>query len=337
MATTKIDIQRILCPVDFSEFSGPALERAVRLSDWFEARIEVLHVIPFLPLAMPVGVFEVTPQQRRQVDEAMSALVEPFREEGAPIVTKVLEGDPWRAILAEATAVRADLLVIGTHGRSGFEKLLLGSVTEKVLRRAPCPVLTVGHVPAHSRKGPLFRRILCAADLTQASQQTLDMALALATENDAQITLLHVMETLSGNNAAALMTGAREAIPPQLLASARADLRKAVSDRVRAFCDVTERVETGAPWTEILRVAEQMDAELIVMGAHATGAVGRMLFGATTNHVVRRAHCPVLIVHESLKPLPAAETAGVVSVAGGRGRDEADEKREVGSVQQRGI
>ena len=321
MATTRFDIHRILCPVDFSEFSGPALERAVRLAEWFEARIEVLHVIPFLPLAMPVGVFEVTPEQRKQVDEAMLALVAPFLEKGVPVVTKVLEGDPWRAIVDEATVDPADLLVIGTHGRSGFEKLLLGSVTEKVLRRAPCPVLTVGHVRAHSRKGPLFRRILCAADLTQASQQTLDVALALASENDAQIILLHVMDTVPGSNAAALMTGVREPVARQLVASARAELRKAVPSRVRAFCEVIERVETGSPWTEILRVAERMDAELIVMGAHATGAVGRMLFGSTTNHVVRRANCPVLIIQESLKPRPIAEVPDAVSVAVGRGTE----------------
>ena len=251
--------------------------------------------------------------------------MEPFLDEGALIVTKVLDGDPWRVIIDEATATPADLLVIGTHGRSGFEKLLLGSVTEKVVRRAPCPVLTVGHVRAHSRKGPLFHRILCAADLTQASQQTLEMALALATENDAQITLLHVMDALSGSNAAALATGVREPVARQLVASARDELRKAVPNDVRTFCEVTDRVETGTPWTEILRVAEQMDAELIVMGAHATGVAGQLLFGSTTNHVVRRANCPVLIIPESLTPQPAAEAAEAVGVAvdrrkGGGGR-----------------
>jgi nucleotide-binding universal stress UspA family protein len=317
MATTRIDIDRILCPVDFSEFSGPALERAVRLGDWFEARVEVLYVIPSVPFAMPAGMgpgyfpdpLEVTASQREQAAQNMADLVEPFLDQGVPLVTKVLEGEPWRVILDEAKGVPADLLVIGTHGRSGFEKLLLGSVTEKVLRRAPCPVLTVGHVRAHPRNGPLFRRILCAADLTQASPQTLDVGLSLATENDAQITLLHVMETLSGNNGVGLVQRAPELEPlcHAQVAEARAELRNAVPDPVRLFCEVTERVETGAAWSEILRVAEQMDAELIVMGAHATGAVGRMLFGSTTSQVVRRAHCPVLVIQESLEPRLAKE------------------------------
>jgi nucleotide-binding universal stress UspA family protein len=331
MATTRIDIDRILCPVDFSEFSAPALERAVRLGEWFEARVEVLHVIPFIPFAMPAGLgpayfpdpLEVTASQRDQAGQNMSDLVEPFLDEGVPIVTKVLEGEPWRVILDEAKGVPADLVVIGTHGRSGFEKLLLGSVTEKVLRRAPCPVLTVGHVRARSRKSPLFRRILCAADLTQASPQTLDVALSLATENDAQITLLHVMQHLPAENAG-LAPRSPEIRPTrhELVAEARAELQKAVPDSVRVFCEVTARVETGAPWNEILRVAEQMDAELIVMGAHATGAVGRMLFGSTTSQVVRRATCPVLVIQESHKTRPVAEAAEAVGVAVNRRRGE---------------
>ncbi len=328
MAPTRIEIDRILCPVDFSEFSSPALERAVRLGEWFGARVEVLHVIHSLPFVTPSGFgpgyypdpLQVTPAHREQAARNMDDLVEPFLEQGVPIVTRVLEGEPWRVILEEAKGVPADLLVIGTHGRSGFEQLLLGSVTEKVLRRAPCPVLTVGHVRPHPRKGPLFRRILCAADLTQASQQTLDQALSMATENDAQITLLHIVETLPGLTGAGLVHSVPEAAPfrNDLVAQARADLRKAVPDSVRAFCEVTERVETGKPWSEILRVAEQMDAELIVMGAHATGAVGRMLFGSTASQIVRRALCPVLVIQEPQQRRPHAEAAEAVGVAASR-------------------
>jgi nucleotide-binding universal stress UspA family protein len=332
MATNRIDIDRILCPVDFSEFSGPALEYAVRLGEWFDARVEVLHVIASLPLAMPGGMgpafypdpLAATPAQREQAARSLADLVEPLLGEGVPVVTKVLEGVPWRVILEEAKGVPADLLVIGTHGRSGFEQLLLGSVTEKVLRRAPCPVLTVGHVRRRTRKGPLFRRILCAADLTQASQQTLDVGLSLATENDAQITLLHVMETLPGNNGLGWGQKGSETLSlnHELVAEARAELRKAVPDPVRLFCEVTERVETGSPWSEILRVAEQMDAELIVMGAHATGAVGRMLFGSTTSHLVRRAQCPVLVIQESHKPRPDTELVEAVGALVDRRRGE---------------
>jgi nucleotide-binding universal stress UspA family protein len=329
MAPTRMEIDRILCPVDFSEFSGPALERAVRLGSRFDARVEALHVIPFATFVMPAGVgpshfpaplVEVARAQHEQATHRLEDMVAPLLSEGTPIETKVTEGDPWRVILEEAEALPADLLVIGTHGRSGFERLLLGSVTEKVLRRASCPVLTVGHVPPRPRTGPLFRRILCAADLTRASEHTLDVALSLATENDARITLLHVMETLPGDTGAGLYLPVPEIGPlrRELVAQARAQLRKAVPEAARTFCEVTERVETGSAWTEILRIASQMDAELIVMGAHTSGAVGRMLFGSTTNHVVRRASCPVLVIQEPRKRHSTAQAAEAIGAAADR-------------------
>lgn len=325
MAPTRIEMDRILCPVDFSEFSTRALERAVRLGKWFDARVEVLHVIPFsmppgagLPyLAIPL---EATRAQRERAIRDVGDLVAPYLGEGVPIETKVLEGDPWRVIRDEAEAIPADLLVMGTHGRSGFEHLLLGSVTEKVLRRAPCPVITVGEVPPHPRAGPPFRRILCAADLTHASEHTLDVALSLASENDAAVTLLHVVEALPAQTGSRLYLAVPEIGPlrHELMGQAKAQLHKAVPDEARDFCAVTERVEAGAAWSEILRVAEELDADLIVMGAHTRGAVGRMFFGSTSSHVVRRAACPVLVIQESYKERPSAEKPDVVGATVGR-------------------
>jgi nucleotide-binding universal stress UspA family protein len=319
MAPTRPDINRILCPVDFSPFSAPALDHALRLARWFEARVEVLHVIPFLPMSMAGGgvpdPLEITAAMRDQAKEALADMVEAVLGEGVPIETKLLEGNPWRVILDEAAASAADLVVMGTHGRSGFEHLLLGSVTEKVLRRATCPVLTVGRLGPQQRKGPLFRRILCAADLTQASDQTFEVALSLASENDARITLLHVIASLPGEAEARFSLASREIEPLRLsLASqARSHLQEAVPDAARRFCDVSERVETGTPWSEILRVASEIEAELIVMGAHTRGAVGRMLFGSTASQVVRRATCPVLIVRETQR---LGSAGGVATTAG---------------------
>jgi nucleotide-binding universal stress UspA family protein len=321
MAPTRIQIDRILCPVDFSEFSGPALECAVRLGNWFEARVEVLHVIPFvIPAGVGLPYFpappEVTRVQHEQAAQGLADLVAPFLSE-VPIETKLLEGDPWRVIREVAEALPADLLVMGTHGRSGFEHLLLGSVTEKVLRRAPCPVLTVGHVSPQPRTGPLFRRILCAADLTHASERTLDVALSLASENDARITLLHVVDSLPAEHEAPLLLAVPEIGPLRrdLVDQARAQLQKAVRDAACDFCHVSERVETGAAWSEILRVAGEMDADLIVIGSHRRGAVGRMFFGSTSSHVVRGAVCPVLVIQESKADRPAHKAADAIAGA----------------------
>jgi nucleotide-binding universal stress UspA family protein len=324
MVSTRRDVDRILCPVDFSEFSFPALEHAVRLGRWFDARVELLHVVPLPPFPLAGGgvpnALEVIRDQREHATLEIAELLAPFGAETVPIETKLLEGDPWRVILDEATTLPADLLVMGTHGRSGFEQLLLGSVTEKVLRRASCPVLTVSQVGPHPRSGFLFRRILCATDLTGTSEQTLEAAISLAGENDARITLLHVIASLPGEAAARASLAIPEMAPLRLSleGEARTQLREVVTDRAPHFCHLGERVETGTPWSEIVRVASEMDAELIVMGAHAGGAVTRMLFGSTASQVVRRAGCPVLVVRETPKRRSSAEaarSAGRLSIA----------------------
>jgi nucleotide-binding universal stress UspA family protein len=307
MAPIRLDTKRILCPVDFSEFSHRALERAVRLADWFDAEVVALHVVPLLtPPGPGLPYFPVplqaTKEQDAQAERDLKDLMAPFLEERVTIETRVRRGDVWREIMAEAEGLPADLVVMGTHGRSGFEHLLLGSVTEKVVRRATCPVLTVGNVPAPPRVGPLFRRILCAADLTETSAHTIDFALSLAEENQADVTLLHVIESLPDQTSGARLYLAVPEIGPlrrDLTEQARERLRGAVPDESRDWCEVRERVEVGTAWRAILRAAEETDADLIVMGAHAHGPLGRVFFGSTSSHVVRQAACPVLVVRET--------------------------------------
>jgi nucleotide-binding universal stress UspA family protein len=323
MALARVTIDRILCPTDFSELSGLALERAVRLGRWFEARVTALHVVPrILATSAPTegGVLLGVPPgflraQREDADQALRRQIEPLLGEGAAIEAKLADGDPARAIQAEAEALPADLVVMGTHGRSGFEHLLLGSVAERVVRTAPCPVLTV-RGPCTEPRGSLFRRILCAIDLTEASERTLDMALSLAEETLARVTLLHVVEGQLGESGPELYRPVPEAarLQRQLVDQANEQLLRA-GQRAHGFCDVSERVETGSAWREILRVADETYADLIVMGTHARGAVGRLFFGSTANQVVRHATCPVLTVRE-IRPAPrsrAEETAGVTA------------------------
>ena len=307
MAPKRIRIGRILCPTDFSEFSLRALERAVSLARWFEARVTALHVLP-RPLVLPVGAImpdlgvpmDLLRAQRQQGETTLGRWIEPFLGEGVPIETRLVEGDPWREIQAAAEALPADLVIMGTHGRSGFEHLLLGSVTEKVLRRAPCPVLAVGAKDIASSPGPLFHRILCAVDLTAASQATLDFALSLAGENLARVTLLHVVENLLGEVAPELYRRIPD-VPSMghtLVGQAREQLHEA-GRTAHGFCDVSELVETGKAWQAILRVAKERCADLIVMGAHAHGGLERLFFGSTADQVVRQAPCPVLVVREA--------------------------------------
>jgi nucleotide-binding universal stress UspA family protein len=319
------DVERILCPVDFSEFSRPALQHALRLARWYGARVEVLHVIPREAPLAGGGIPEPLDwlgERRRHAREELADLVEPILNDGVALETRLLEGEPWRVIVDEAAARCADLLVLGTHGRSGFEHLLLGSVTEKVLRRVSCPVLTVGRLVPVTRRGPAFERILCASALLDDSTRAVEAALSLARENEAQVTLLHVVATLPGEGAADVAPVIPNLGPlrESLVGQARAQLQAAVAPEERPILDVRDRVEIGTPWTEILRAATETQADLIVIGAHTHGAFGRMLFGSTANQVVRRATCPVLVVRETQKAGAYAAPAGTTGQMATAGR-----------------
>jgi nucleotide-binding universal stress UspA family protein len=218
--------------------------------------------------------------------------------EDVPVDDLVVAGDPARTVLEQAWPHESDLHVLGTHGRAGFERLVLGSVAEKVLRRAHCPVLTVPP-PAADRPPaprPPHKRILCPVDFSTASGRALRYACSLAEEAKARLTLLHVLEWFPNQQ---IREHHHFDVPEYrrfLEEDARRRLADALSDDVRKWCEPVEKVACGKAWSEILRVAAEEASEVIVMGVHGRGVIDVALFGSTTNQVVRRAHCPVLTV-----------------------------------------
>ena len=312
MAHNPIEIDRILCPTDFSVFSSRALRHAIALARQFEARLTVLHVMPPMlsyggvpPYSPALAV--VSPPVRQQVEEEMRGFVEPAIEAHVPTHIEIREGEPWREIERAAEELPADLVVMGTHGYGGFEHLLLGSVAEKLLRRLPCPVMTVCNEEGRTWEAPgLVRRILCATDLSESSANTIAFALSLAEKHQAEITLLHVIDALPDPTEHVYM--AVPEIGPlrhDLEQRARGQLHHAVTDEVRAGGAITECVTVGRAYKEILRIAAEQRADMIVMGTRGHGAIGRMLFGSTSHHVVRAATCPVV----TIRPVRAAPRA----------------------------
>jgi nucleotide-binding universal stress UspA family protein len=299
-----IAIDKILCPIDFSEQSHHGLHVAVALARWYRARLTLLHVQPVM--AIPAGPPEVmpvlvmTPEQQQQLLASMRHLVATDVGESLATHVHVVEGNPAREILARAAEDAVDLVVMGTHGASGFERLMLGSVTEKVLRKAPCPVLTVPpRAPDAAPVPPFFKRILCAVDFSECSLRALKYATSLAEEADSCLTVLHVFE-LEG----AMPENWREALTPRSIRNEliaierdrRERLSRAVPERANDYCQVETVMATGTPYREILRVSEEKRSELIVIGVHGRNAADLLFFGSTANHVVRGAACPVLTV-----------------------------------------
>jgi nucleotide-binding universal stress UspA family protein len=296
-----VDIHRILCPTDFSATSARAFEHAVALAAWYEAALTILHVtsdtiVPFSEVAYIGNPMLMDPGVLDQTLSDLSALAAPARRIGLRADTEVREGGPAAEILDAARELPADLVVMGTHGRTGFERFVLGSVTETVLRRVPCPVLTVPiHAPAHP--GPMFfKRILCATDFSPASEAAVRYAASLAVEADGSLLLVHVLDRDEARPRPGPGANGHEA---NFECAARARLRAALPAESRQWCSVEENVAAGKPGAEILRFARDRDAGLIVMGVHGRGILDLMAFGSVTHEVVRDAACPVLTVRSS--------------------------------------
>ena len=292
-----ISIQRILCPIDFSEFSRHAIDHAVAIAKWYDAGVTVLHVIPPVvppsptetaPLFPPII---LSPEDLKQFAAAAERFVR--TEVGdVPITATARQGSVVGEIVQLAETWPADLIVLGTHGRSGFDRLMLGSIAERVLRKATSPVLTVPRrIPDAVPTTGLFKRILCAVDFSPSSMKALSYAAALAEEADAKLTILHVME--HHVLAPTAMGGIDLPREIEVKDAALQRLREAIASDVRTYADVHEVVLAGKPYREILTQAEERHAELIVLGAHG-GGLGTIAFGSTTDHVVRSAACPVL-------------------------------------------
>ena len=194
-----VAISRILCPVDFSDFSRHALDYAAGIARWYEARITALHVVPPITSMLPVageGLYPPLVFRPEDLDQFRKELESFVRASGIEALdTEVAQGSVPREIARFARELPADLLVMGSHGRSGFERLMLGSVTEKLLRNAPCPVLTVpARASAAVPVNALFSRVLCAVDFSPASLHAIALAQAVAGEAAAQLCVLHVLE-----------------------------------------------------------------------------------------------------------------------------------------------
>jgi nucleotide-binding universal stress UspA family protein len=295
-------VRRILCPIDFSGFSDRALGFAAAVARWQGAEIHGLHVLPILaeawafPLAVDAAAGEpLSPAAFRDRLKARLA-----RAQAADLVVEchIRQGGAAHEIVAYARGAAMDLIVMGTHGRSGVERLVLGSVTENVLRHAPCPVLTIPRTePPTPSAGPPFQRILCAVDFEPSSPPTLSLALTLAQQAAAELILVHVAEPFFDAEIASRMHVPLEAYRRFVETELRTQLAQLVPSEASDWCRPREVVRIGTPWTEIVHAADESRADLIVMGLHAgRGAVDRILFGSTTQQVLRHTACPVLTV-----------------------------------------
>ena len=280
-----IDLNRILCPIDFSPFSEHALVFAMRMAKWYSARLHVVHVMPPMP---PSTVSELAATSRALTARNMIAFVARNRVAGVEITTEIIESAvPAEKILDAANSFDADLIVTGSHGRTGIQRALLGSVVEALLHKSGRPVLAI---PSHIDQRRVdrfntFGRILCAVDFEAPSLAALAFALSIAEECDAQLTLLNVIELAPVGSETEAESGRR--------------LAALVPEHARDYCTIKTAVLEGGTSRQILHLGGAEDVDLIVLGVHGRSALDLAFFGSNSKDVIRQAHCPVLVVPAS--------------------------------------
>jgi len=285
----RLQFNNILFPTDFSVFSEAALPYAEVLARRYEATLYPAHVVPPEPYpALPMEPFPVTLDYAwRAAEESLAKLTGLNELKDIHHRALLKQGPLWDVLAGMVEKNRVDLIVLGTHGRTGLSRLTMGSVAEEIYRRASCPVLCVGpKVPHDAKHAPEFRRILFATDFTAASRAALPFALTLAEESEAQLLLLHLIPLVP--------VADREVVKRAAIAKLKALIPPEAMDWCRPEFDV--RFEF--PAEAIVRAAVRHNSDVIVMGVLHSGharAVSHLPW-ATATEVVATAPCPVLTV-----------------------------------------
>jgi nucleotide-binding universal stress UspA family protein len=283
----------MLCPVDFSKESGHALAYAIALGRWSSSAIIGLHVYPLTVFTDVSGYpsFMPEPPDVEALEASLRAFLAPAEGAGISVEALVEGGDPAQVIIERARSLPADLIVMGTHGASGFERFALGSVAEKVLRKAAPPVLTVPPTALPAADVP-FTRIICAVDFAPSSLAGLRLATSFARAAGTQLTIVHVLEAPPDERA--------EMAHPIGIGEHRCERESDARRQLRALlptglaAPAETQLRNGKPYVEILAAAAERRADVIVLGIHARHALDLAILGSTTNQIVRRATCPVL-------------------------------------------
>jgi nucleotide-binding universal stress UspA family protein len=269
--------------VDRSDPSRQALQQAAAWSRHFHARLRLIEVIAPAPAASHEGMVPESPAAEARLDELMR-FAKPAHDAGVVVDVRLTRGAVGAQILQQADLMSADLIVMGTRGRTPAEASSLGSVTEHVLRKAACPVLAVP--PRTSLVGVPPRTIVCATDFSAAASRAVAYAVGLADHASARLVLVHVIGR----------AGSLPADNAELEAIARDRLARALPDVARAVHHPLELVASGDPAGEIVRLAAAQQADLIVIGVYGTGAADPSVLGSTAYRVIAAASCPVLTV-----------------------------------------
>jgi len=305
-ASTALSVRNVLFATDFSPTSEAALPYATAICRRFRSTLHMVHVLSDAGLLMMTGgvdyvsmgtIFEDAQNEAKEKLDQIAAHFETI-----PHRNYVRHGIVWKNLAAIIEENEVDLIVVGTHGRSGLGKLLLGSVSENILRHASCPVLTVGPKVCGRAKLPAFqsqardlapvelelRQIVFATNFASSAPRAAQAAARLAEEFHSRLTMMHVIED-----------HVRVESQPEFVEKNLHRLRELIPSKTELQHIPETLLEFGHASERILRAAEEREADMIILGARAYADVASThLPWSAAHHVIAQAHCPVLTIRE---------------------------------------
>ena len=308
--TGRLAVKNILCPVDFSEFSLQAFRCAVGIARHFQARLFVQHTVHVSAAMFLEGTDITTAREaiqlsRHDADRRLRGLIAESGAQESEVFTLINEGDVRDHILETVAEQKIDLLVMGTHGHKGFNRLVLGSVAEHLVHEAVCPVLVVsrpesGFVTLEDAEPVHLKTIVAATDFSPNSSRALIHALRWASEWSGKVILFHAVEETSSDfrRYFDLLPEYNPYFEKQV-AEGWEKIRTVIPEAARAKCELSYEVRQGHPKEEILKYAAEKKPDLIVMGARGVGR-SDVVWGSTISGVVRDGRFPVLSVRHLL-------------------------------------
>ena len=303
----KLEIKNILCAVDFSEFSLRAFRYAAGIARHFRARLLLQHTVHVSPALFLEGTDMTAARDtiqaaRHEAEKTLRRLVDQSGAEPSEVFLLVNEGDIRDRILETIAEQKIDLLVMGTHGHKGFNRLVLGSIAEHMVHEAICPVLVVSQpktefVALEDTEPVHLKTILAATDFSPNSGRALTYALRWASEWAGKVVLFHAVE----KETPTAMKGIQDLLPEynpyfaKQVNEAWAKIHTVIPAAARARCEAAYEVRQGNPKEQILQYAAELKPDLIVMGARGFGKTA-VAWGSTISGVVRDGRFPVLAV-----------------------------------------
>lgn len=297
----KIELKNIICTTDFSDVSNAAIPFGIALAKEFGAKLFLCHVIDLSSVAMYGEGFVAPLEQETKIadyaHEDLRKLIGDHPVDWEPLIPV---GHTAGEIARLAEEKNADLVVSATQGRSGLKRFVLGSVTERLMRTLPCPLLVIRGLErdyvASMDKEIGFQRILVGCDFSPDSELTFQYGVSLAQEFQSEVHLAHVIEPAVYKDLLRAPMDQTEGFEQDLRKKLNKKLAEMIPEEVHNWCTSKTIILAGHPHKELTKYAVVNDVDLIVLGVRGHGLVETLFVGSTTDRVVRKAPCPVLSV-----------------------------------------